>query len=315
MKKEKFEEVKNKVSEKVKSEKKEEKEVKYQKAIVTSRVLFVSVLDKIYLILLGLWFIIGTISNFSGDISSLSYGFFRRLKDEIIFLIILFIVYLFLNWLYKCVAKTMLCLTKDEVYREHYIPFKRTEDSIPLNKITKVSTVNFLWIFRSIIIHQYHAFPLVFFTWNNKEFKDKLTELLTKRTDKIENEYKDRNIITKEMYKIVFYIGIFVVAIITLLGIIRLFAFMFSNERNIAGTYSYEDKEIVLNKNGTCDITKIFNTASDCVWTYDSEDKEIELDYKFQYSIFSTHLTDSSIVVSYDAKEKVIEYSGMKFSK
>ena len=313
MKKEKLEEAKSKVKEKIKKEKKEDKEVKYEKAIVTSRVLFVSVLDKIYLGILGLWFIIGTISNFSGDIASLNYGFFRRLKDEIIFLIILVIVYLFLNWLYKCVAKTMLCLTKDEVYREHYIPFKRTEDTIPLNKITKVSTVNFLWIFRSIIIHQYHAFPLIFFTWNNREFKDELTELLTKRTDKVENEYKNRNIITKEMYKIVFYIGIFVLGIITLLGIIRLFAFMFSNERNIAGTYSYEDKEIVLNKNGTCDISKLVDNTFDCTWTYDSEDKELELDYKYKYGSFYT--TDATKIVNYDTKEKVIEYNGMKFSK
>ncbi len=311
MKKEKIQEIKNNLKEKVKKE--DKKEEKYQKAIVTSRVLFVSVLDKIYLVILGIWFIIWTIFNFSGDISSLNYGFFRRLGNEVIFIIILFIVYLFLNWLYKCVAKTMLCLTKDEVYREHYIPFKRTEDTIPLNKITKVSTVNFLWIFRSVIIHQYHAFPLIFFTWNNQEFKDELTNLLTKRTDKIENEYKNRNIITKEMYKMVFYVGIVVLGIITLLGIIRLFAFMFSNERNIAGTYSYNTYKIVLNKNGTCDISKLEDNSSDCTWTYDNEDKEVELDYKIKYGSFYT--TDATKIINYDAKKKVIEYNGMKFSK
>ena len=309
MKKEKSEEIKSKEKEK---EKKEEKKEIFQKPIVTSRVLFVSVLDKIYLGILGLWFVVVTISNFSGNISSLNYGFFRRLKDEIIFLIILFIVYLFLNWLYKCVAKTMLCLTKNEVYREHYIPFKRTEDSIPLNKITKVTTINFFWIFRSIIIHQYHAFPLVFFTWNNQEFKDKLTELITTNTDKVENEYKDRNIITKEMYKVIFYIGIFVVGIITLLGIIRLFAFMFSNERNIAGTYSYEDKKIVLNKNGTCDLSKLINNSANCTWTYDSENKEVELDYQYKGSFYTT---DATKVINYDIDKKVLEYNGMSFRK
>ena len=89
MKKEKIQEIKNNLKEKVKKE--DKKEEKYQKAIVTSRVLFVSVLDKIYLVILGIWFIIWTIFNFSGDISSLNYGFFRRLGNEVIFIIILFI--------------------------------------------------------------------------------------------------------------------------------------------------------------------------------------------------------------------------------
>ena len=146
---------------------KKEKESKKQKALVTSRVLFISVLDKIYLVLLGLIFLGGTISIFKGNISSLSYSFWGKVGKELIFLVILFLIYLLMNWFYKCAVKTMLCLTENEVYKEAYVPFKRAETSIPLNKITSVSTINFFWIFRSIIIHQYHQFPLVFMTWNN----------------------------------------------------------------------------------------------------------------------------------------------------
>ena len=58
--------------------KKEKVEVKKQKALVTSRILFISVLDKIYLVILGLWFVGGTFAIFNGKISSLNYGFWVR---------------------------------------------------------------------------------------------------------------------------------------------------------------------------------------------------------------------------------------------
>ena len=92
----------------------------------------------------------------------------------------MFLYYLLLNWFYKCAAKTMLCLTKNEVYKEIYIPFKRTESSIPLNKITKVTTHEVFWIFRTIVIHQYGKLPVIFFTWNNQEFKELLNKILQK---------------------------------------------------------------------------------------------------------------------------------------
>jgi len=121
--------------------KKEEKEVlkeegigKKMKALVTSRLLFISVLDKIYLVILLVTFGIYTWINFSGDLSDLNYGFWSRVGYEIVIIFIFFIFYFLLNWFYKCAAKTMICLTKNEVYKEEYVPFKRSEISIPLNK-------------------------------------------------------------------------------------------------------------------------------------------------------------------------------------
>ena len=145
-----------------------ENQTKKIKPIVTSRLLFISALDKIYLVILGLTLLSLTIINFSGRISSPYYNFWGRVGIEVIILIGLFILYLFLNWFYKCAVKTVLCLTEKQVYKEKYIPFKRTETSIPLNRITKVSTHTAFWIFRVIIIHQYHQFPMFFFPWNHQ---------------------------------------------------------------------------------------------------------------------------------------------------
>lgn len=297
--------------------KKEVKEIKTQKALVTSRILFISVLDKIYLILLGLWFLIGTITIFRGHISSLNYGFFGRVGREILFLIVLFIVYLILNWFYRCASKTMLCLTKNEVYKEHYIPFKRSEDSIPLNKITKVTTINVFWIFRTLIIHQYHSFPLVFMTWNNQEFKDKLNELITTDSEKVENEYESRNIITKEMYKWLSYIGMALAGIIVLLGIIRFFTYMFSGERKIAGVYTYENNKVTLNKNGSCEIIGLVDHVTDCSWNYDKHDKEITLLYEYYYtSYYGRTISNSGTkTFSYDSNDKSLLVNGDKYTK
>ena len=298
--------------------KKEEKAVKTQKALVTSRVLFISVLDKIYLIILGLWFVIGTYGIFSGNISSLHYGFFGRIGREILFLITLFIAYLIMNWFYRCAAKTMLCLTKNGVYREHYVPFKRTEDSIPLNKITKVTSINFFWIFRTLIIHQYHSFPLVFMTWNNQEFKDKLNELITTDDEKVENEYESRNIITKSMYKYLSYVGMALAAIIVLLGIIRFFTYIFNGERKIAGTYIYESNSITLKKNGTCEISGLVDDVTDCDWTYDSDDKEVTLNYEYEYSYYFSSATTTSKgtrIFKYNPDDKSLEYNNNKYTK
>ena len=53
------------------------------KPLVTSRVLFISIIDKIYLITIILSLIILTYINFKGNISSLSYRFFDKLRIEI----------------------------------------------------------------------------------------------------------------------------------------------------------------------------------------------------------------------------------------
>lgn len=264
-------------------DKTETAEKKTMKALVTSRVLFISALDKIYLIILGLMFLAGTYAIFYGSISSLNYGFWGRVGKEIVFLIILFIVYLFFNWLYRCAAKTMLCLTKNEVYKETYVPFKRSESSIPLDKITKVTTIDVLWIFRTLIIHQYHAFPIIFMTWNNQEFKDKLNELLTTDNAKIENEYENRNIIIESMYKYLKYVAIAFAGIILLIGIVRFFNYVFSSEKNMAGTYTNKNNSIILGKDGVCDISDLVDDVTKCEWSYDIESQYVAISYEYEY--------------------------------
>lgn len=307
--------------ENVKKEKVEKKvqgkvETKKQKAIITSRVLFISVLDKIYLVILGLMFLVGTFSIFSGSIGNLNYGFWARVGREILFLIVLFIVYLFMNWFYKCAAKTMLCLTKNEVCKEHYIPFKRSETSIPLNKITGVSTINVFWIFRCVVIHQYHRLPMVFFTWTNQEFKDSLNELITTEKEPIENEFENRNIVTENMYKYVAYVGMALAIVIVLLGIVRFFTYMFNGERKIAGTYTYENNKLVLSKNGHCSIEGIVENVTDCTWSYDSNDKEVDVNYEYEYGCYYSRYTPTSkgsLTLKYN--DKALEYKDMKFTK
>lgn len=193
------------------------------------------------------------------------------------------ICYLFFNWLYKCAAKTMLCLTKNEVYKEAYAPFKRSETSIPINKIIGVTTYNVFWIFRTLIIHQYGKLPLVFFTWNNQEFKDKLNELITTDEDKIENEYEDKNIISKSQYKYLKYLAIVLVIIICLIGIVRFFSYISSPERKIPGTYSYNNNEIILNEDGSCNIDAIEDDVTDCDWSYNDYNKQIQVNYDYEY--------------------------------
>lgn len=304
--------------EKVEKKVQEKQEEKKQKSLITSRVLFISVLDKIYLVIIGLYFLVGTFRIFNGDISNLNYGFWARVGYEIVFLIVLFIVYLFMNWFYRCAAKTMLSLTKNEVYKEHYVPFKRKETSIPLNKITAVSTINLFWIFRCVIIHQYHRFPVVFFTWTNQEFKDKLNELLTTEKEHVENEFESRNIITKEMYKFVGYVGMALAAIIVLLGIVRFFTYIFNGERKMAGTYSYENNKIILNKNGSCSIEGLIESVTDCAWNYNSNEKEVNINYEYEYSYYYSRYSSKNkgnITLKYNKDDKSLEYRDMKLTK
>lgn len=287
---------------------------KHFKTLVTSRVLFISVLDKIFLVILLLMLISGSISIFSGDISSLNYGFWSRVFQEAIFLVCMFITYLLFNWIYKCAAKTMLCLTKDEVYKEHYVPFKSGEISIPLNRITRVSTLNVFWIFRSIIIFQYGRFPLIFFTWNNQEFKDKLNELLTGRKLRIENEYQNRNIITEDKYSYLKYFLLGIGLIILLVGIVRFFSYTFGTEKKLVGTYKYEKYKIVLMNDGTCNIDDIEDRVTECSWNYNKEDKEVNINYRYK-SYYGYGTASSTIDFMYDSKKETLKYRDRIFKK
>ena len=308
---------KEEVKEVSKEEVKELKE-KRMKALVTSRLLFISVLDKIYLIILLLTFVGLTWGNFAGDVSSIHYGFWSRIGYEILIIIFMVIFYFFLNWFYKCAAKTMICLTKNEVYKEEYVPFKRTETSIPLNKITGVTTFNFFWIFRFLIIHQYGKLPVVFPTWTNQVFKDRLNELITGDKEKVENEYEDKNIISKDMLKYLKYLGIALLGIICLLGIVRFFNYVFSAETKIAGTYSYNETDIVLNKDGSCYVDDIVDEdVNYCSWTYDEEDKDISVRYEYsKYAYYYGYYSDYDyLFLDYDAKNKTLTYEDKVYKK
>ena len=295
--------------EEVKEVLKEEGNGKKRKALVTSRILFISALDKIYLVILLLIFAGLTWINFAGDVSDLDYGFWSRVGIEIVIIIGMVIYYFLLNWFYKCAAKTMICVTENEVYMEKYVPFKRSETSIPLNKITGISTFNFFWIFRILIIHQYGKLPIVFPTWTNQIFKDKLNELITTEKEKVENEFEDKNIIGKDKLKYLKYLGIALVAVIGLIGIVRFFNYAFSAESKLSGTYTYQDEEITLNKDGTCVAYNIINEdIDDCSWTYDEEDSEVSvrLEYR-EYSRYYGYYTDYDYVyMLYNSKNKTL---------
>lgn len=309
MKKEEVKEVKEEVN----VEPKEKK----MKALVTSRLLFISVLDKIYLVVLLLMFVSLTWSNFAGDISSLYYGFWARVGREILVIIFMVIFYFILNWVYKCAAKTMLCVTKNEVYKEEYIPFKRSETSIPLNKITGVSTINVFWIFRVLIIHQYGKLPMIFPTWNNHEFKDKLNELITSDKEKVENEFEDKNIIPKDKLKYLKYVGIVLAGIIALIGVIKFFNYMFSAESRVVGTYTYNDNSIVLNKDGSCNIDDIEEAVTECTWTYYKEGKTVTVNYEYlKYSYYyGSYSSYDTLYLEYDSSNKTLTYNDEVYKK
>ncbi len=292
-------------------------ESKKSDALVTCRVLFISALDKIYIGILLLFLAVITFINFKGDFGALNYNFFGRLGKEILYLIGLFILYLFMNYLYKCVSKTMLCLTKNEVYKEKYLPFKRREISIPLNKITGVSTNRVFYIFRSVTIHQYGKLPMIFFTWNNKEFKDKLTELITTEKDGIKNAYKNKNLLTKDS-KLLKIIALALAGVIVLLSIIRFFGYMANTERKISGTYEYGDKKIVLKKDATCDITSLskFDILS-CEWRYDEKKDEIIAAYEYRRtSDYFGDITEYNyFTFKYSKDKKTLTYDGKTYKK
>ena len=286
------------------------------KPLLTCRVLFISVLDKIYLVILGLTLIGIVWGTFAGNIASNSYHFWARVGSLIPSLIGFLIFYLFCNWLYRCAAKTMLCVTENEVYKEHYLPFKNSQTSIPLNKITAVSTLDVLWIFRSVIIHQYHHLPMIFFTWNNHEFKDKVNELITKDDKKIENSFENKNIFPQDKYYILKYIGIALGAIICLVGIVRLFNVILNPAKKVAGTYNHNETKIVLEKNGECNINSVVNDVTKCNWEYDNESKTVNVKYSYNYkSWYSTYERNDTLEMKYDSKNKTITYYDTVFQK
>lgn len=299
------------------SKKEKEDGPKKRDALVTSRILFISVLDKIYIIVLLLYLVMTTFLNFKGDITSVSYGFWGRVLDEIFILIGFIITYFICNWFYKCFAKTMICVTEKEIYRESYLPLLRTESTIPLNRITNITAYKCFWIFRALIIFQYHRLPIIFFTWNNQEFKDKVEELLTDNNTKVKNEFESKNIINKGQYKFVAIGACVLVAIISILGIARFFGYMFSEERNIPGKYSYKSNYIELDKDGTCELKVVgINNVTSCDWEYDTEHKRVDITYEYEYKgYYSFYSSKYTSTISLDYEDKALKYNNSTFEK
>ncbi len=280
------------------------------KPLVTCRILFVSALDKIYLVILLLQLV--------GIVLSLLRGMpFTMFLASLVGLVI---EYLLLNWFYKCAIKTMLCVTDKEVYKESYIPFKRTETSIPLNKITKVTTIDIIWIFRLVIIHQYNHIPMFFWTWNSHEFKDVLSKKIGCETTKVENEFKTRGIISKKSLNWLKWVAIVLVAIIILYYVWTGIASLFSPARKVPGTYVNDTYSFVLNRNNTCDLSNMDSDVevTKCEWEYDEDYNEVEIDYdyKYKYSWSSTYYEDSSsFTFDYDKDAKTLTYAGTVYTK
>ncbi len=291
-----------------------EKKVDKGDALLTCRVLFSSIIDKFFLIILGLLFLYISYLNFKGDVFGATYGFWFRVLRELGIFILLVFGYAICNWIYNCIFKTIICLTPNSIYRECYFPFYRRETTIPYEHITSVSTVNFLWIFRSIIIYQYHSLPIVFFTWNNQKFKNKFDEINGYNT--IHNSYQNRSMIQRQFVPVMQWFVIIFIMIIIVLGIVHFFGFIFSNERRVSGTYLKGNQKIELFVNGKCNIKmgKIKDLKS-CTWTINPGEKTIIIKYKY--------LKNNYFGEAYEAKENItvgyehnnIIYNGIEYKK
>ncbi len=281
----------------------------------TCRLLFSSLVDKILLILLLLAFIYFTYIIFKGSLLAASYGFWFRFLKEIGLLFCLLIAYIICNWLYICIIKSSLTVTKDGVYKEFYFPFYKKEDFIPLEHITSVSLINFIWIFRGVFIHRYNHIPVFFPTWNNQKFKDRLIEVMGNNSS-INNSNNNKSLLQEGHLPVLQWITILFIFIIFVLGMIHFFGYMFSNERKLSGTYSKGTQKITLKANGTCElrISKIKNIRK-CTWTINREDKTIDINYEYMKNNYygEAYKTTGSSTVKYDNKS--IQYDGIDFNK
>lgn len=269
--------------------------------ILICRLLFSSFFDKILWLLLIVGFVLTTFYVFRGNVFHGFYGFWSRVLRECGVLTIFAFLYFVCNYLYHCVIRTMLCVTKNQVYLERYYPFYRKETSIPLSHITGVSTANFFAIFRSVIIHRYHQVPIVFFTWNNRKFKNKVMELLGENGT-ISNYYDDTGLLSSRYSVFMrWFVAIFCMILI-ILGCIHFFGYFFSKERSLTGTYQYQKKSIVLKGNGSCILNINTHTQKAiCTWSVLS-DEEIVLE-----------VNNGEIKVPYH--ENALLYGGAKYQK
>lgn len=311
------------VKEKVKLPK-EEGENNVIEPLVTCRMLFISVLDKIILFFIALSFITVTSGLlFSGKLSSIEYSYWHSFTSELALILTTTIIYFFMNWLYKCALKTMLCVTKNEVYKVTYAPFVKRETTIPLNKITGVSSHRVLWIFRCVVVHQYMQIPKVFFTWNAQEFKDKVVELTTNDKGKIANAAEDKNLIQSGHGKYILYILAVVGVAFVLLGIARFFAYTFRPGKSVVGKYHSDNYSLVLKRGNTCEIKLDDNKEySNCTYEYEESNHMVFVKYHEKGSKYSyiteeyiTEENDKNFSLTYNIEDKSLHGSYYNFSK
>ena len=286
-----------------------------RKSVFTCRLLFSSVMDKVFLLLLFMFFLALTFVNFRGNIFSATYGFWIRFLRELGILVIIFISSLFCNWLYKCMIQTMLCVTSKSIYAEFFLPLWRKEVSIPLKHVTSVSAISFFWIFRVIIIHRYSQFPLVFFTWNHQLFKEKVDELLG--NDIIDyNGASHKTIFRKKYLSIFKWIMIVFIFSIIVLGIIHFFGYVFSTEKQISGIYIKGNQKIELKVNGSCYL-RLLNIMDlkKCSWKYDEDQHTIRIRYSFRKKNYYGELYDTKDMIDVGYKDQVLIYNGVEYKK
>ncbi|MBR6136947.1 MAG: hypothetical protein IKQ06_02185 [Bacilli bacterium] len=284
-------------------------------AIITCRLLFSSFMDKIFLLLLLVGFIILTFINFKGNLFSINYGFWMRVLYELL-LIVLFVILSFIcNWLYKCIINTTLSLTRGAIYIERYLPFWKKTTSIPLRHVVSISTINFLWIFRGVIIRQYNHLPIVFYTWNNEKFKTRVDEMIGYDHNNIVHS-QNKSMFQKEFLPILEWFMIILIMIIIVLGIAHLFGYIFSNERQMAGSYIKGNQKIVLNMDGTCDLRLPgIKEVKTCEWKYNKNDTLIVVKYEFSKNDYygKEYETKDKIMVGY--KNDALIYNGIEYLK
>lgn len=270
--------------------------------LVTCRLLFSSFLDKILLILLLIGFIITSFLVFKGNIFHGFYGFWGRVLKEIGVILLFGVIYFICNILYHYAIRSMLCLTRNQIYKECYLPFVRRKISIPLEHVTCISTVNFFFIFRSIVIHRYHQLPMIYFTWNNMKFKNKFMELKGENGP-ITNYYDDTALLAPRYHRFVKWFFTVFFMILVIIGVFHFFGYIFSKERSLAGTYQNKKNSIVLQKDGHCKIRveKATIEADDCTWSI-VDDQEIQF-----------HIRDEVMNVPYN--DKALLYGKEKYTR
>lgn len=274
-----------------------------RESLLTCRLLFSSIYDKIFLFILIVGFLITSYFVFQGNIFGGFYGFWMRLLKECGVLAVFAILYFLFDWIYHCAIKTMMCVTKSQIYIERYFPFWRKELSIPLEHVTSISAIHFLLIFRCVIIFQYHVFPVVFFTWNSRKFKNKVMGLLGEKNPMITNYYDDTGILSTENSFIIRWFVVLFFMVLIILGVIHFFSYVFSKELSIAGKYKSDKNAIELKMDGSCrlNINSVMNKVT-CTWSPSSESDEILM-----------VIEQEKVSIPY--KDDVILYGGIKYKK